>query len=118
MGTPGISLQAIQPFVLNGYAVIRVNQTLERGMDLSPLKAYIEQALAQGYNRIALSLDENSYLYSETLATLVTYYKTIESQGGSLWLVQSNQKVVFIMETLGLTDIIRIVATEDALPRV
>ncbi|MBD3392614.1 MAG: STAS domain-containing protein [Chitinivibrionales bacterium] len=100
----------------NGYQIIRIAQTLDRGMDLSPLRSCIEQALAQGINRVALSLTPDSFLYSEILAHLVTYYKMVNAQGGSLWIVQANEKILFILETIGLSDLIHIVPSEDALP--
>jgi anti-anti-sigma factor len=108
-----ISMETISD---RGYAIIRIRQTLDRGVDLSPLRVQIEHALSQNMNRIVLSLSENSFLYSEILAHLVTYYKMINAQGGSLWLVQSNEKILFLLETLGLTDMIRIVKTENELP--
>jgi anti-anti-sigma factor len=116
MQIPRYSPITIQTVFQNGYQIIRIQETLQRGMDLSPLKTCIEQSLAQGRNHIALTLTEDSYLYSETLATLVTYYKMISVQGGSLWLVQANEKILFLLETLGLTDLIRIVHSEDSLP--
>jgi anti-anti-sigma factor len=99
-----------------GYAIIRIRQTLDRGVDLSPLRVQIEHALSQDMKRIVLSLSENSFLYSEILAHLVTYYKMINAKGGSLWLVQSNEKILYLLETLGLTDMIRIVKSESELP--
>jgi anti-anti-sigma factor len=99
-----------------GYRIIRIHQALERGMDLSTLRSEIELSLGQGTNQIVLALHENSYLFSEILAHLVTYYKMITNQGGALWLVQSNQKILYLLETLGLTDMIPVVNNVQELP--
>ena len=110
-------LHAVESILQNGCVIIRINQTLERGMDLTPLRTLIEQCLERGYNRIAISMTEDSFLYSEILASLVTYYKMINGTGGTLWVVQSNEKIVGILEILGLTDMIRVVPSEQALPQ-
>jgi anti-anti-sigma factor len=106
---------AIQVINERGYVIIRIGQNLDRGINLTPLRECIQQTLDAGNTRIALSLSQGSFLYSEILAHIVTYYKMIAARGGSLWLVQSNEKVLFILETLGLTDMIRIVAKESDL---
>lgn len=99
-----------------GYFIIRILQTLQRGDDLSQVRTTIEQALSQGYRRIVITMNEKSFLYSEILARIVTLYKLITSNNGSLWIVQSNEKILFLLETLGLSDMIRIVPSEKALP--
>ena len=111
--SPGIPIEVVYQ---NGYQILRIKEHLERGMDLSPLRRAIEMSLAEGKTKIALSLSPDSFLYSEILANIVTYYKMVSAQGGSIWVVQDNEKILFILETLGLTDLISIVSSEDALP--
>ena len=112
-----LTVEQAQRILNEGFTlIIRINKTLERGMDLTPLKMTIEQAVAKGWLKIVLSISNDSFLYSEILASIITYYKMVDSAGGSLWVVQDNAKILAMLETLGLTGLINVVPSESALP--
>jgi anti-anti-sigma factor len=105
--------QSIESDEVNGYQVFRIKEDLALGADFGSLTALLDRALKKGRGKVAIHFTPRSYLYTPTIARLVEYYKLLSDKGGTLCLVQPNEEILQVLETIGLTKLIRIVSSEE-----
>jgi anti-anti-sigma factor len=110
-----LKAQSIGSSVVNGYQVFRIKEDLALGADFGALTHMVERAIKKGTVNIALHFTPRSYLYTPTVARLVEYYKLVQQHGGSLCIVQPNEEIVEVLKVIGLTRLVRIVASEAEL---
>ena len=108
-----LKAQSIEIDTVNGYQVFRIKEDLALGADFGALTARIEKAIKRGNEKIAIHFTPRSYLYTPTVARLVEYYKLLKDRGGILCLIQPNEEILHVLEMIGLTKLIKIVASED-----
>jgi anti-anti-sigma factor len=97
------------------YVILRIQEDLSAKSNLAQLKERILGLLRKGQANIALSFTRNSYFHSQTIATLVQCIETVHEQGGTLAIVEPNEDIRDVLNTISLDKLVTIYPTEDAI---
>lgn len=98
------------------YQIIKVQDESQTINDLSELKDLITGYIKRGKIYIAVGFCNASYIYSGAISVLINCYRMAEQQGGTLCIIEPNPSLVEVLETLNITNIIKIYESEDMLP--
>jgi anti-anti-sigma factor len=113
-----IKISSVECRVRNNYTVFDIREDLGIGSDFGDLTNRIRKCVDSGGRKIALRFTSNSYLYTSTLARLVNFYKIISESKGTLCIIGPNEGIREVLELIGLTGVVMIVATEEELDAV
>ncbi len=84
--------------------------------DLCELENLIMTYLEQGARNIAVNFANKSYIYSGELRVLLSCYKLIVKQSGTLSVLEPNKAVYEMLIALNIDKLIKIYTSEDLLP--
>ncbi len=100
---------------VHDYVVLKVTEDLSAKSDLSQLKDEIKKLVGKGHVNIALSFTQNSYLHTQTISTLVQCIETVRERGGVLGIVNPNDDIRDVLNTISLDKLVQIFPCEEAL---
>ena len=92
----------------------RVRCDIANRDNLESLSQLIEQALREGRRTIVLSVTADSYLYSELIAHVVKCQSIVKRYGGTFCLVENDPGLRQVLDKIGLSRLVRVVASESA----
>jgi hypothetical protein len=104
-----------QPGNRNGYQILRVFQDTFGDGDASTLLSQLGVYLDKGIDRIAVAFNESVYPHSKLISLMMQCYRLVNGRGGTLVFIQPNETFVKIANSLNLSVMMRIVASEDDL---
>jgi hypothetical protein len=97
----------------DGFKIFRIRCDIASRHNLETLTETIETALKEGTGKIALSVTADSYLYSEIIAHIIRYSEIVCRYGGEFCLIEDDAHIRDILNTIGLTRLVRVVDSED-----
>ena len=106
----------LQSYSRGIYQILKIEDDVQVISDLSELQFLIEGYLRQGKCNIAVSFTSATYIYSGAIAVLVQCFKKIKDGRGDLCIIESKREMLSIFEHLGISKIIPVHESEDALP--
>ncbi|MCX7726789.1 MAG: STAS domain-containing protein [Chitinispirillaceae bacterium] len=98
------------------YQIIKVQDESHTINDLSELKDLITGYIKRGKVHIAVGFCNASYIYSGAISVLINCYRMAEHHGGSLCIIEPNPSLVEILDTLNISNVIKIYESEEMLP--
>jgi hypothetical protein len=97
------------------YQVLRLKEDVGLNTDLVELKSVIEQQLAQGITYIAIAFTQQSYLYTKSIAVLISCSEIIKDASGHLAIIEANKDILDILSVIDFDKMISMFATEAEL---
>jgi anti-anti-sigma regulatory factor len=110
-----LKAESIETKCVNGFHVFKIREDLALGADFGSIIALVENAVRKGNVNIAIQFTHRSFLYTPTILRLAQIYKTLQTNGGTLCLIQPNEDILAMLDKIGLTKIIRVVQSENEL---
>ena len=99
----------------DGFRIFRIRCDIANRHNLENLTETIESALKEGTKKVALSVTADSYLYSELIAHVIRYSELVQRYNGEFCLVEEDAQLRKILDNIGLTSLVRVVASEDCI---
>ena len=78
---------------VNRIAILDISGRVVIGDALYVLRSHVRSAMNEGYTRIILNMESVSYIDSAGIGELVSCYSTVTTQGGSLKLLKTTQRI-------------------------
>jgi anti-anti-sigma factor len=94
------------------YQILRVKEDVGLNTELSELKSVIEKQLAGGNLFIALAFTQQSYLYTKSIAVLISCSELIKDAGGHLAIIEANRDILDILSVIDFDKMISLHASE------
>jgi anti-anti-sigma factor len=94
------------------YQLLRLKEDVGLNTDLSELKAVIEQQLSQGVSNIAVAFTQQSYLYTKSIAVLISCSEIIKDAGGHLAIIEANKDILDILSVIDFDKVIKMYESE------
>lgn len=91
---------------INKYVIITVSDSINIISELTELKDIIEKQLIDKNNYIAVKFLNADYLYSGAISVIVSAFKVINEREGELCIIESNGKILNLLEQMCITNII------------
>jgi anti-sigma B factor antagonist len=96
-----------------GYKIIIIYEPLKVIADLTEFKLEIEKLLELGEKKIAVNFSDASYLYSGAISVLITCYRMIREKGGSLCIIEPQERVLELLNQMNIDSLIDIFGSEE-----
>lgn len=110
-------MNLIESKLRDGYQIFYIHHHIDRNSEiLNQLQTEITHALDNNQLQIAISINTNSYLYSEVIAKIITIHEIVASKKGTLFIIINEPHILSIFETLGLSDLLNLINYENELP--
>jgi hypothetical protein len=90
----------IDVYKKGNYQVLRIKDDVGLNTDLGELKSAIETQLSQGVSNIALAFTPQSYLYTKSIAVLISCSELIKDAGGHLAILEANRDILDILSVI------------------
>jgi len=103
----------IESYQKGGYQVLNIKEDLTISSDVSELKMLISGYMSRKVLNIALLFTKDSYLYTKSISILVQCLELVREHGGSLAIINPNEDIQDIMNTLDFNRVIRVFPSED-----
>ncbi|MBD3420013.1 MAG: STAS domain-containing protein [Chitinivibrionales bacterium] len=100
---------------VNNYLVLKIKEDLGLNSDLTELKNIITEYVDEGITKIALEFTQDSYLYTKSIAILVQCCESIREKNGTMALINPNEDIIDILETINFDSLIQICDSEEKL---
>jgi anti-anti-sigma regulatory factor len=97
------------------YQVLRFKEDVGLNADLSELKFAIEGQISHGETMIAVAFTPRSYLYTKSIAVLISCSEIIKDAGGHLAIVEANRDILDIFSVIDFDKMIKICKSEEDL---
>jgi hypothetical protein len=97
------------------YQLLRIVDDVGLNTDLSELKSAIEDQLSHGETMIAVAFTPQSYLYTKSIAVLISCSEIIKEAGGHLAIVEANRDILDIFSVIDFDKMIKICKNEEDL---
>ena len=94
------------------YQVLRLMEDVGLNTDLSELKSEIERQLSQGVSNIAVAFTQQSYLYTKSIAVLISCSEIIKDAGGHLTIIEANKDIIDILSVIDFDKVIEMHKSE------
>ncbi len=104
----------VKTYEREGCTFFRIRCDILNRQRLDELDGLVEEALREGRKSIALSVTADSYLYSELIAHMIRLNSIVKSWEGMLYLVEDDAQIRQILDRIGLSRLVRVVPSEDA----
>jgi anti-anti-sigma factor len=108
----------IETYEKGVYQVVKVQEDDHTVNNLSELRDLIIGYLKRGKINIAVSFCNASYIYSGAVSVLINCYRMVEERGGALCIIEPDPGLFDILETLNISNVIKIYASEAYLPQI
>ena len=102
-------------YPINIYLVFRIQEDVGLHSDLSELKQQIDHKLSTGTQHIVIAFTPNSYLYTRSIAVLISCLESIKDHNGSLAIMEANNDILDILSIIDFDKMIKIVKSESEL---
>jgi anti-anti-sigma regulatory factor len=97
------------------YQVLRLKEDVGLNTDLGELKSAIEYQLSHCATSIALAFTQQSYLYTKSIAVLISCSEIIKDAGGHLAIIEANRDIMDILSVIDFDKMISMYSTEAEL---
>jgi anti-sigma B factor antagonist len=94
--------------------IVQLRGPLRMGAAVDELRQTLEEALANGENRIALNLAEVNMIDSSGIGLLVKFLASIKKSGGSIKLVQPSKFAIQTLRLVGVLNLFEIFDSDEA----
>ena len=99
------------------YELITVETELNVVSDITELKYIISGYIQQGRRHIVISFKNASYIYSGAIGILVDCQRLLaNTSDGGLYIIEPNQQIRNVFDTLNLDSLFRIINSLDDIP--
>ncbi len=98
------------------YRIVKIRSPMNVISDLTELNALITGYLKNGFDNIAVSFTDSSYLYSGAVSVLVNCFKMVRERGGDLCILEPNKSLLDLIKQMNIDSIIDVYTNEDELP--
>ncbi len=102
----------IEIYKKGNYQVLRLKEDVGLSTDLEELRTVIEHQIAQGNSRIAIVFTQQSYLYTRSIAVLISCSEIIKDAGGHLAIIEPNSDITDILSVIDFDKMIGMYASE------
>lgn len=97
------------------YVIIAISDSINIISELTELKTIIDEQLKTGNQFIAVKFLNADYLYSGAISVIVSSYKVIKEKDGELCIIESNGKIMNLLDQMCITNIIPVYSSADKL---
>lgn len=97
------------------YHIIEIKEVLHLTTILTDLQVEVNNLLKKGINLIAIQFANDSYLCSQTGATIVHCWEAIKEENGELALVNTNEDILDFLKIIDIDKLIKVYLTTDDL---
>jgi anti-anti-sigma factor len=97
--------------------LISFNKDIDARSDISELLPTVREALRDNTTRFAIEFTPNSYLYSKTIAVLVRCMNTVHEEGGDVFVISSNPKLIEALNMFHLDRLLTVCSSVEELPQ-
>jgi anti-anti-sigma regulatory factor len=97
------------------YTVLRIKEDVGLHTDLGVLKSVIEKQVAKGEQNIAVAFTQQSYLYTKSIAVLISCSEIIKDANGHLAILEANNDILDIMAVIDFDKMIILYKSEEDL---
>lgn len=108
-------LMLTEVYEIGTYHVIKINEILHLTSNIDELLSIIDNLLKKNVKNIAISFQDNSYLYSKTGSVIVRCWEKIQDQNGNLALINTNEDIRDFLAVIDIEFLIKKVSTEEEL---
>ncbi|MBD3346042.1 MAG: STAS domain-containing protein [Chitinivibrionales bacterium] len=108
----------IESTYIHGYQLLKIKKELNLNSDLTELRQIIEEYVEKGPINIALKFTDDSYLYTKSIASLVQSFEMVRDHGGKMAVINPNEDIIEVLNTVGFTDLVKICKNEEELAKV
>ena len=105
----------IETYEKGVYQIVKVQEDTHTINNLFELRDLITGYLKRGKIHIAVSFCDASYIYSGAVSILINCYRLVEERGGSLCIIEPDPGLIDILETLNISNVIKIYTDESYL---
>jgi anti-anti-sigma factor len=98
------------------YRIVKIRSPMNVISDLTELNALITGYLKSGFENIAVSFTDSSYLYSGAVSVLINCFKMVREHGGDLCILEPNANLLDLIMQMNIDSIIDVYSHEDELP--
>ena len=102
-------------YIKGNYQVIRINDVLGLGSDITELDNIVHDFLKKNIDNIAIHFEDGSYLYSGSAATIVRCWDYIKGKNGCLALINVNEDILDFLAIMDLDSVIAIYNSDEEL---
>lgn len=88
--------------------VLQVSEDLDINSDITELRFVVEQQLQLGNLHFAFSFTKNSYLYTRSIAILISCAEMIKEQHGTLAIVNANEDILDLINLIDFDKVINV----------
>lgn len=106
----------IETYEKGVYQIIKVQEENHTINQLDELRDLVTGYIRRGKVNIALSFCDASYIYSGAVSVLISCYRLVKDNKGSLCIVEPDPGLFDILETLNINNVIKIYVSEEYLP--
>jgi anti-anti-sigma factor len=93
--------------------IFRIKDDLTIDSDLSEIVSMVKAAVENGQYNIVLSFTQESYLCTRSIAVITQCRQMLEEKRGTLGIVATNGDIRDLLETIGISSLVRIYGKED-----
>ncbi len=97
----------------NGYLILSITDDIDAYTKLDELIPIVKKELQKNNIKIALSITENSFLYSALIRVIMACHDLIKEQGGDFVFIQANKDILTVFKALGVDKIIEVFPTKE-----
>ncbi len=97
------------------FQVLRLKEDIGLNTDMYDLKAVIEAQISQNICHIAIAFTQDSYLYTKSIAVLISCSELIKDVGGSLAIIEANRDIIDILSVIDFDKLIKMYKNEEDL---
>jgi len=90
----------IEVYEKGKYQLLRLKDDVGLNTDLGELKIAIEAQLSKGVSNIAIAFTQKSYLYTKSIAVLISCSELIKDAGGHLAILEANRDILDILSVI------------------
>lgn len=99
----------------NGFRIFEIKDRIIADTNLDELIDVVKGALQQHEPHIAFSFTKESFLFSDSIRSIMSCFDLIQKGGGSLAIIQSNEDIQSLMKMLSLDSVIKVFPSKEDL---
>ena len=97
------------------YKVLRIKEDLSVNSDLTELRSIVNDYIAKGSKDFAFSFTKNSFLYTRSIAVLITCSELIKENNGRIAIIEANDDILDLLNLIDFDSMIKVYPNEEDL---
>jgi anti-anti-sigma factor len=98
------------------YCILSVKERVTADTEIDDMIAAVKKCVEEGAVNVAVCFTHDSYLSTRSISALVQCNTLVDRRGGTLAIVEPNQEILDTLDTTGLVNLIRVLASQEDIP--